>query len=138
MGFWVLLGCPVWPEPSFKDKIFNSAGIEVWSLIVSTALLCLAAHVWRKADGVARAEGEWFLRTFKRRQRGGCFFVKGGFGESFWFFVPGEHANVPSFWFRSRGTSKCALAPVFIPGEHPPKPPFWKTAPLATPETLEK
>ena len=36
-------------------------------------------------------------------------------------FVPGEHANIPSFRF-------------FVPGEHPPKPPFWKTTLLSTPD----
>ena len=39
---------------------------------------------------------------------------------SFRFFVPGEHANVPSF----RGTCERTLVPVFVPREHPPKPPF--------------
>ena len=31
-------------------------------------------------------------------------------------FVPGEHANVPSFRFRFGGTSECTLVPVFVPG----------------------
>ena len=38
------------------------------------------------------------------RQKGG-FVIQGGFGECALVpvFVPGEHANVPSFWFSFRG-----------------------------------
>ena len=62
----------------------------------------------------------------------------------------GEHANVPSFGFRSGGnirqnhprsgfrsggtSAKTTLVPVFVPGEHPPKPPFWKTTLLGSSE----
>ena len=63
-------------------------------------------------------------------------------------FVPGGHANVPSFRFsfranmrtcprsgcRSGGTCERTLVPVFVPGEHPPKPPFCTTSPLWTPD----
>ena len=37
------------------------------------------------------------------------------------------------FWYR--GTSECALVPVFGTGEHPPKPPFWKL-PFCEPPTF--
>ena len=51
---------------------------------------------------------------------------------SFLFFVPREHANVPSFsGFRSGGTCECTLVLVFVLGEHRQnhpfgKPPFWE------------
>ena len=57
---------------------------------------------------------------------------------SFRCFVPGEHANVPSFRFSFRGNIRMyLLVLVFIPREHPPKPPFWKTTLLATPDSKD-
>ena len=66
------------------------------------------------------------LLFFTGRLKGG--FVNGWFWECTLVpvFVPGEHANVPSFGFRSGGTSEGTLVPVFVPGEHTPKPPFLK------------
>ena len=53
---------------------------------------------------------------------------------SFRFFVPGEHANAPSFRFSLRGNTRTYPRSGFVPGEHPPKPPFFKTIILRTPE----
>ena len=57
-------------------------------------------------------------------------------------FVPGEHANVPSFRFSFRGNIRCTLVPVFIP-EHPPKdpfgkPPFWQPPEICSKELFSK
>ena len=61
-------------------------------------------------------------------------FEKSGFGECALLpvFVPGEHANVPSF------RSECTLVLVFVPGEHPPKPPFWKTTLFVNPRLMSE
>ena len=53
---------------------------------------------------------------------------------SFRFSFRGNMRTYPRSGFRSGGTSKCIVIPVFVPGEHPPKLPFWKTTLLSTPE----
>ena len=73
-------------------------------------------------------QGVFHHPRLTERLKGG-FVIKGGFGECILVpvFVPGEHANVPSFPFSFRGNIRMYPRSGFVPGEHLPKPPFWKT-----------
>ena len=72
----------------------------------------------------------FFHRETKGRFRKSC-----GFGECALVpvFVPGEHANVPSFRFRCGGNVR--MYPRFVPGEHLPNHPFGKP-PFSEPPIL--